>query len=214
MEDSVPALEDSEATKQLLDRVQAGDRAAFGELFERHRRRLRKAVRWRLDRRLCKRVDESDIVQETQLVAFRRLGDYLARQPMPFGLWLRKTAQERISNHRRAHVDTSQRTVTREQPLPNQSSMLIAAPFVDRGPSPSQCYTAQEYRRLVGQAVDELSEQDREILLMRNVEGLTHPEIAQILDATHEAVRKRYGRALMKLQQLLEQRGLAEGDYD
>ena len=53
---------------------------------------------------------------------------------------------------------------------------------------------------------------DREILLMRNVEGLSQREIAQILDLSHDAVRKRYGRALIKLQQLLLERGLSEGE--
>jgi RNA polymerase sigma-70 factor (ECF subfamily) len=94
--------------------------------------------------------------------------------------------------------------------LPSKSSILLAAPFVDREPSPSQRQEAREYRRLVTEAVNELPETDREILMMRNLEGLSHQEIAQLLDVSHEAVRKRYGRALIKLQRLLSLRGLAE----
>ena len=60
--------------------------------------------------------------------------------------------------------------------------MMIAAPFLSRGPSPSQRLVNREHKRLVSEAVNELPELDREILLMRNVEGLSQPEIAQVLE--------------------------------
>ena len=193
-------------------RILAGDRQAFSELFERHRAELRRAVQLRLDRRLRTRVDESDVVQEAQLEAFRRLDDYLERRPMPFGLWLRKTAQERILYHRRAHLETAGRSVLREQAFPDQSSMMIVAPFLHRDSSPSQQMVNRETQRLVSEAVGELADLDREILLMRNVEGLSQLEIAQVLGLSHEAVRKRYGRAIVKQQRLLSAKGLTEGN--
>jgi RNA polymerase sigma-70 factor, ECF subfamily len=203
---------DSTETQRLLMRIGSGDRNAFNELFDRHRNDLRRAVQLRLDRQLRTRVDASDVVQEAQLEAFRRLDDYLQRRPMPFRLWLRKTAQERIHNHRRAHLDTARRSVRREQALPDQSSMMIAAPFLSRGTSPSQRLVNREHKRLVSEAVNELPELDREILLMRNVEGLSQPEIAQVLELSHDAVRKRYGRALVTLQRLLVAKGLTEAE--
>ena len=60
--------------------------------------------------------------------------------------------------------------------------------------------------------VGELSENDRDVLLMRHVEGLSHREIACILDVDAAAARKRYGRALLRLRKLLVDRGLAEED--
>lgn len=199
-------------TQRLLTRILAGDRQAFSELFQRHRQKLRRAVQLRFDHRLRTRVDESDIVQETQIEAFRRLNDYLQRQPMPFGLWLRKTAQERIYYHRRAHLATACRSLYREQSLPDQSSMMIVAPFLERELSPSKRMVSCESRRLVREAVNELAELDREVLLMRNVEGLSQQEIAHVLGLNHEAVRKRYGRAIVKLQRLLASKGLTEDD--
>jgi RNA polymerase sigma-70 factor (ECF subfamily) len=192
--------------------ISAGQRDAFNELFDRHRNTLRQAVQLRLDARLRTRLDASDIVQETHMQAFRRLDDYLERRPMPFRLWLRKTAYEQLANHRRAHLTSARRSVHREQPFPDESSMMIAGPLLERSDSPSRRIAQREYQRLVGEAVNELSEVDREILLMRNVEGLSQREIAQILDLSHDAVRKRYGRALIKLQQLLVDRGLSEGE--
>jgi RNA polymerase sigma-70 factor (ECF subfamily) len=193
-------------------KISSGQRDAFNELFDRHRTALRQAVQLRLDRRLRARVDASDIVQEAQMQAYRRLDDYLRRRPMPFSLWLRKTAQEQIANHRRAHLETARRSVHREQPFPDESSMMIAGPLLARGSSPSRHIARREYQRLVVEAVNELADVDREILLMRNVEGLSQREIAHVLELSHDAVRKRYGRALLKLQQLLAARGLSEAE--
>jgi RNA polymerase sigma-70 factor (ECF subfamily) len=205
---------DSAETQQLLMQISTGERHAFNDLFNRHRDQLRRAVELRLDQRLRTRVDASDIVQEAQLEAFRRLDDYLARRPMPFSLWLRKTAQERISNHRRAHIHTARRSVLRERAAPEESSLLIANSLIGHGSSPSRRVIRREYQRLVSESVDELDDLDREILLMRNVEGLSQREIAQVLDLSHDAVRKRYGRALVKLQRSLVKKGLTEAGPD
>src|SRR5262245_29964288 len=95
---------DSAETVQLLEEVRAGQADAFDRLFTRHQDYLRQVVALRLDPRLRPRVDPSDVVQETQLEAFRRLPDFLQRQPMPFRLWLRKTAQERLRMLERRHL--------------------------------------------------------------------------------------------------------------
>ncbi|MEZ6070505.1 MAG: sigma factor [Pirellulales bacterium] len=87
---------DSAETHRLLMRIRAGDRDAFNDLFERYRERLHDVVALRLDPKLGPRLDASDVVQDAQLEAFRRLDDYLERQLMPFGIWIRKTAQERL----------------------------------------------------------------------------------------------------------------------
>jgi len=83
---------DTAETQGLLQRVRNGDREAFERLFALHRAYLRQVVDFRMAGRLRVRVDPSDIVQETQLEAFRRLEDYVQREPMGFRLWLRKTA--------------------------------------------------------------------------------------------------------------------------
>jgi RNA polymerase sigma-70 factor (ECF subfamily) len=201
---------DSDETLRLLESIRLGDREAFNRLFERHRDDLRRAVQLRLDRRLQARVDPSDIVQETQMEAFRRLDDYLERRPMPFQLWLYKTAQERVFNARRTHLKTAGRSVDREQPFSDASSMLIAASFLKRSASPSRQIVRREYVRLVNEAIGELDRVDQEILFMRNVEGFSQREIAAVLELTHDAVRKRYGRALVKLQRLLASKGLSQ----
>jgi RNA polymerase sigma-70 factor (ECF subfamily) len=200
---------ESAETKRLLMKIRAGDRDAFEELFDRHRDSVRRAVELRLTPELKARFDASDVVQEAHLEAYQRLDEYLKREPMPFGLWVRKTAQQRLQKLKRAHLHAKQRTVHREQSLPDKSSMMLAARFVDPATSLGQRMAKQEYEQLVQDAINELEELDREILLMRIVEGLEHSEIGQLLDLNCTAVRKRFGRALIKLQCELTEKGLS-----
>src|ERR1700686_1763583 len=98
-----PLQPNSDNTEHLLCQAQAGNGQAFEELFARHRAYLHQVVALRLDARLRPRIDPSDVVQEAQLEAFRRLDDYLQRRPMPFRLWLRKTTYERLLMLERFH---------------------------------------------------------------------------------------------------------------
>ena len=200
---------DSGETLRLLERIRDGS-PAFDELFQRHRRSLRRAVALRFDPVLRARADPSDVVQEAQLEAFRRLPDFLDREPMPFHLWLRKTAQERLIMMRRRHIGASRRTVGQELALPNHSSVMLAQHILASSGSPSKLVTKEELARRVRQAIGKLPDNDREILLMRTYEGLAYDEIACVLEIEPATARKRYGRALIRLQKLLTQDGLSE----
>ena len=119
---------DSAETTLLLKQARAGHGPAFDRIFERHRQSLRKLIEFRLEPKLSRRIDASDVVQETHVEALRRLPDYLAHQPMPFRLWLRKIAIERLLNLRRQHMESARRSVSREVRLPNRSSIELASP--------------------------------------------------------------------------------------
>ena len=123
---------------------------------------------------------------------------------MPFPVWLRKTAYERLLKLRRFHVEAARRSVGRELGLPDRSSLLLARPFLDRGSSPSEQVARGDLVRLVRLALAELSETDREVLLMRNVEELPYREIGCILELDPAAARKRYGRALLRLRSVAD----------
>ena len=199
---------DSAQTAQLLQEARAGRPGAADRLLDRHRDYVRRLIEVRLDPRLRSRLDPSDVVQEAQLEVVRRMDDYLDRRPMPFHLWVRKTAYERLLNARRDHGRRAKRSVDREQRLPDRSSILLAHRLVHGGPSPSQHLEAKEVADRVSGAVAGLSEPDREVLLMRHVEDLSYDEIACLLEIEPAAARKRYGRALIRLQKVLADHGL------
>jgi RNA polymerase sigma-70 factor (ECF subfamily) len=201
---------DSAETELLLRRVRSGDAEAFEQLFARHRPALRQFIEMRLDPRMRARVDASDVVQETQMEVFNRLDDFLERQPMPFRVWLRKTAYERLLKIRRHHVETAQRSVRREVALPDHSSLQLAQQFLAPGSTPSEHLGKREVLRRVRQALARLSEADREILLMRNLEGLSNQDAAHVLGIEPAAASQRLGRALLRLRKLLMESGLME----
>lgn len=206
------AAPDPAETQRLLHAVRAGDRAALDQLLEQHRAYLRSLVGLRLDPKLRARVDASDVVQEAQIEAVRRVDNYLQRPALPFHLWLRQIAYDRLLMMRRQHVGAARRAVEREAVLPDESSMQLARLVLANGPTPSQELVQHELVARVRQALVELADDDREILLMRTLEGLSNQEVAQVLDLDPATASKRYGRALLRLRQLLRAQGLLESE--
>jgi RNA polymerase sigma-70 factor (ECF subfamily) len=205
-----PVEPDSAETRRLLAQVRGGDGAALNRLLEWHRPYLQRFVELCLDPRLRPRVDPSDVIQEAHLEAVRRLPDYLARPPMPFRLWLRQLARNRLLKLRRRHVGAARRAVGREVPLPDQSSFQLAEQLLAAGPAPDQRHDQDELARRVRQGLARLGEADREVLLLRNYEGLSYTEVGYVLGIESAAARKRHGRALVRLHQILFEGGLQE----
>jgi RNA polymerase sigma-70 factor (ECF subfamily) len=203
---------DSEHTRRLLAALRAGDRRALDALLARHRPAMRDLVACHLDPRAAARADPSDVVQEAQAHMARRIDDYLARDPMPFHLWARKTAYERLLDLHRRHLGRARRAAGREAPLPDRSSLLLARPLLAGGPSPSQEAEARELAERVARAVAGLAGADREVLLMRHAEGLPFDEVSCLLGIDPAAARKRFGRALIRLQTALGREGLLGDD--
>jgi RNA polymerase sigma-70 factor (ECF subfamily) len=201
---------DSGATQDLLRRAHAGEPRALEDLFAGYRPYLRQFVALRLDPKLRPRVDPSDVVQEAQLEAARRLKGYLEEPAMPFRLWLRQIAQDRLLNLHRRHMATARRAVGREQPLPERSSLVLAEQLLASGSTPSLQLGRRELALRLGQAVAQLSEADREILLLRNYEGLSNQEVAHLLGIDAAAASQRHGRALLRLHKALVAAGLTE----
>ena len=122
---------------------------------------------------------------------------------MPFHLWLSKMAIERLLDLRRRHVQATRRSLDRERRLPDRSSCELAQRFVDSELTPAKNIEAQELAGRVQRAICQLSADDREILLMRYVEGFSNREVAYLLEISPDAASKRHGRALLRLQKKL-----------
>ena len=195
--------EECPETRALLERLGNGEAEAGDQLLCQHRDELWRQIELRLDRRLRRRVDPSDVVQEAQLEALRRLPDYLRRRPMPFRLWLRKIAHERLIMAHRRHAVAGRRPVGRDVPLPMPSSAILGQQLLARGPSPSQALRRRELAGGVRRAVAELSDVDREMILMRNFEQLTNQQAAAVLGIDPATASQRYGRALLRLRAIL-----------
>jgi len=205
-----------ETTEQLVVQAQGGDRDAAESLLERHRRALRRLVGMRLDHQIRRRVDVSDVVQEVMLEASRRLDDYLREASMPFHLWLRQIAQDRIIDAHRRHRVSAKRSVDREQHFPvphgqNQSSLQLASVLGDPRLTPAAASLRRELARRIEVAISQLGPDDGEVIVMRHYEQLTNQEIAQVLGLTEPAASMRYLRALRRLRALIDDESTAGG---
>ena len=148
---------DPDDSEELLRRATAGDEAALGALWERHRARLRLMVRLRLDRRLQGRVDPSDVLQDAYLDLAARLPDYARERPMPTYQWLRLVTGQRLAQVHRQHLGAAMRDAGREVSLyrgalPQASSASLAAQLLGRFTTASQAAVRAE-RQLQLQAI-------------------------------------------------------------
>src|SRR5882724_3699955 len=199
---------DAEKTQDLLADARRGDPDAVNRLLDRHRDSLRRMVQLRLDQRIQKRIDVSDIVQDVLVEANRRLQDYLATPVMPYHLWLRQIAQDRIIDAHRRHRASAKRSVDRERPLAvpaadDHSTIELGAQLAGRELTPATAATQQEMAQLVKAAIAKLPDQDCEIIIMRHYEQLTNQEIAQALGLTEPAASMRYLRAVRRLKEFM-----------
>ena len=199
---------DSDQTQELLQNAGQGDADAVNQLLDRHRDSLRQMVQFRLDRALAGRIDASDIVQDVLLEAHQRLADYISDARLPFHLWLRQLAKDRIIDMHRRHRVAQRRSVDREQSLAapeyaERSSMDLAAMLKDQELTPAAANIRKELERRFLTALDDLEDDDREIILMRHYEHLGNAEVAQALDISQPAAGMRYLRALRKLRSIL-----------
>jgi RNA polymerase sigma-70 factor (ECF subfamily) len=196
-------------TQVLLDRVRRGDGDAVNGLLERHRETIKRMIDRRLDRGVQRRVDASDVVQDVLLEANRRLGDYLANPTMPFQLWLRHMARDRLIDAHRRHRVAASRSVDREVPLVtseagDRSQADLGQQVADRELTPAAAATWNELERRFAAAVEQLEEGDREIVLLRHFEHLSTAEAAEVLGLSKPAAGMRYLRAMRRLRVLLD----------
>lgn len=191
----------SSETDRLLARVAQGDGRACEQLLGRQRDYLRRLLEARMEPGLRQRVDPSDVIQDTLVEANRRMDDYLKRRPTTFRLWLRRKALEQLVNARRHHF-AHKRAVDRETPMSDASSLAIARSLV--ASRASAILQRKEQAAQVREAIMQLSESDREVLLLRNVEQLSNAEVAQLLEIDAKTASKRYGRAILKLAEKLK----------
>jgi RNA polymerase sigma-70 factor (ECF subfamily) len=199
---------DATETQQLLDNARRAAPGAVDALLARHREALRRAIALRLDPAVARRLDASDVVQDVLLEASRRLNDYLQKPVMPFHLWLRSLAKDHMIDAHRRHRQAQRRSVDREQALHqraahDRSSMDLAAALVDPELTPASAAMRAELASRFQDALAELAEDDREIIVLRHFEQLSNQDAATLLGVSGSAAAMRYMRAVRRLQAVL-----------
>jgi RNA polymerase sigma-70 factor, ECF subfamily len=191
----------------LLCRIRGGDQTALATMFDRHRGRLEKMVRLRLDCRLQGRIDPSDVLQEAFVDASRRLPEYASNPVMSLFLWLRFLTSQRLYLLHRQHFGPTRNPVREVSlysgDLPQADSMSLAQQLLGRLTTPSEGAIRVEQQLKVQDALNAMDTIDREVLALRHFEELTNKETAAVLGLQQTAASNRYVRALRRLKEIL-----------
>lgn len=177
----------------------------LGNLIELYRPRLRRLVDGRLDRRVRRRVDPSDVLQETFLEATIRLPRFEENPEVSVYTWLRFLTAQKVAEFHRRHLGRQNRDARREVQL-SAGSAGSEQRLLDNGPSPSAIAMTGEKRERLLHALRALRAADREVLMLRHFEGLSNLKVAELLGLSPPAASLRFVRALRRLGQSVRDR--------
>jgi RNA polymerase sigma-70 factor (ECF subfamily) len=187
-----------------LLQAREGDSGRLGELLECYRRYLSILARVQLGQRLQGKLDASDLVQDVFLEAHRHFPQFAGTTEGQFLAWLRQILAATMANLIRRYLGTQGRDIRLERELANElahSSRVLDGALVAQVSSPSQQASKREQAVLLADALTELPEDYREVVLLRNLHGLSFPEVAERMGRTVDSVEKLWLRALIRLRQ-------------
>lgn len=185
----------------LVQRAQAGESAALDELLARYQERLRRIVRIRLGARLRANVESMDIVQDALLVAARKIDQVELRTSGAILNWLARIAENKIHD---AHDYFHARK--RDKRLETPLAVEIGGESVgwdppDRAESPSHAAASTEVAEIVDGLLTDLSEDHREVILLKHYCGADWDDIARAMERGVPAAQELHRRAWATLRE-------------
>jgi RNA polymerase sigma-70 factor (ECF subfamily) len=192
----------------LLARARGGDRQALDRLFALCRNYLAVVARAQVESWVRAKFDPSDLVQQTLLEAYRGFDAFQGRTGAEWLAWLRRILSHNAVDHARRYCATDRRQIAKEVPLEGQgpgSGGGDAREPADAQASPSQQLLAHERELLLADALARLAPDHREVILLRNLQGLPFDEVARRMDRSRPAAQMLWMRALRQLKELLAQ---------
>ena len=180
----------------LVHATQDGDVSAFEQLVERYDRKLLRVA----EHVTHNREDSQDAVQEAFLKAFQHLADF--REDSQFSTWLiRITVNQALMKLRKRRRT---KEVSLDEDFQGNEDMLPRE-VADWAPNPEELYRASELREILSKALEELRPTLRTVFVLRDIEGLSIDQTAEVLDLTPAAVKARAWRARLQLRELLNE---------
>jgi RNA polymerase sigma-70 factor, ECF subfamily len=193
--------------ERLLRLAHDGDREALGTLLELYRRHMSLLARTQIDPLLRVKIDESDLAQDTCLEAHRHFDQFRGTTEAEFGAWMRKILAGLLANSIRRYKGTKQRDVRRERSATGDasgSSVVCAVEAIARDGTPSEQAVERETAVQLALAVDQLAPDYRQVIDLRNLEGLSFVEVSEKMGRSVDSVEKLWTRALGKLRRVLQ----------
>jgi RNA polymerase sigma-70 factor, ECF subfamily len=197
---------------ELRERAARGDPEALAAYLDLMRGDLRRMAERRLDARLRRRVDASDVVQSACREALRRRTEFDGS--IPLDVWIRLLTKQEIAEARRRHVDAAARDVRREEERDTTTAEGLAEAFAARDTAIPDRAAKAELRERLRSKLEALDPIDREILALRHFEGLGNAEAAAELGLEPSAASKRHLRALIRLREALGTDAALAGGFE
>jgi len=195
-----------ESISGLLQRARGGDRRALDRLFAVCRNYITIVARTQVESWLQAKFDPSDLVQQTLMEAYRGFDGFHGGTEAEWLVWLRRILTRNAVDLARHYGGTEKRQVRREASLRPPPGMDSSAGFrepVDRQDSPSKLLLSRERELFLADALARLEDDYREVILLRNLQGLPFEEVAQRMQRSRPAVQMLWMRAIRKLQEML-----------
>lgn len=189
----------------LISRARSGDSSALGELLDRHRDQLRLLADRDLSEKLQRRVDASDVVQQTFLIAHRAFEQFRGETDPELIAWLRTILNQNVQEAVRRHIHAQHRSLNQEVSI--QSAGTTSLPFDPPAsdPTPSQRVALRESTAELLAALEELPTDQREAVRLKHLEGCSVTEIAASLGKTEAAVAGLLRRGIATLRQTIRE---------
>lgn len=191
-------------THQLVSSAQKGDRSALEQLCNVYAERIRRIVRLRVGPELRTQLESMDLVQDALIAAVTGLKDFRDYDDGDFMRWLVKIAENRIRD-RVDHIHAAKRDVRRQVRLEDEGSENEGScgnPFQSVHivtTTPSVLLARREELDRLEKAMDRLTDDYREVLLLARIENLSHEQIAERMKRSPAAVAKLLSRAIVAL---------------
>jgi RNA polymerase sigma-70 factor (ECF subfamily) len=192
---------------RLIVRARRQEPGALDRLLDSYRNYLRLLARTGIDASLQGKADPSDLVQDAMLKASQRFGQFRGDNDAEMAGWLRKILARCLADFVRRYR-TEGRLARREQSLDellNRSSQAMEKILATDGSSPSSAAQRRDLGVVLSDALAELGEEQREVIVLHHLEGLGWEETAQRMGRTAGAVRMLWTRALRQLRPLIEE---------
>jgi RNA polymerase sigma-70 factor (ECF subfamily) len=192
--------------EELLRLARAGDSTALGRLLELYRNYLGLLARYQVGKRLQSKVDDSDLIQETFLEAHRDFGQFRGSTEAELISWLRRILATNIANLVQHYQGTRRRDVRLERELIvglDQSSCALERSLIAKQSSPTEHAARRDQAVLLADALAELPEDYRQVLVLRHLEELSFADVAERMGRTVFSVKNLWARALARLRRSL-----------
>ncbi|MDA8745513.1 sigma-70 family RNA polymerase sigma factor [Rubripirellula amarantea] len=207
---SVDATEKSSSVEEMIARVRSGSVESLGDLLQVYQSYLGVLATTQIDGRLRRRMSASDLVQETMLAAHRDFHQFRGGSEGELVAWLRQVLSNCLSHAVERNIYAKKRDIRREVALDTMAKKLddsmarLSHLVADNGASPSEVVQHRELATELSDQLAKLKDSYRDVIVYRNLQGLSFDEIAQRMEIKSGAARMLWLRAIAKFKDVCQ----------